>query len=348
MMFLYKTLFWTFFFIFYLICSTNPVESSCNSEPLPVAKVINHLSFRITDTIGGNDNLFFSPLSISLAMGMVYLGATDNTAEEIRSALGYNLLGNTTDEEVHLHFHSFLTDLGNGGDEYQLLIANSLFTQVGYDVLQEYANNLGLYYHAQQDSLDFASNGEEAIRIMNSWVSNKTKSKIPQLFQTPLDTTTILVLLNAVYFKGAWKYPFDSEASHYRNFYGYNGPKRIMFMRQTKRLDYYYDEESDHDFLELLYKGNHISMVFALPRSENVSILDFNSETLCRVRNGFRRTSVEAYIPRFKLNYEKELSDIMKRFGINSAFDDNAALLLASEARMTSRYLSFNIKQLLK
>ncbi|KFM62677.1 Plasminogen activator inhibitor 2, partial [Stegodyphus mimosarum] len=321
---------WCYVFIifssFYSSQSNSAVEEICIALQPQTAQVINNFSQNLISLIGGNGNLIFSPFTLSIALGMLYLGARGNTAEQIKNAMHYSLLqSNNTVEGVHEHFHSLLVTLNETNGEYELFPAARLFSQLEYAFREEYLQKLKAYYDAEQEIVDFAQNGGEAIRKINEWVDTKTNGKIPELFQNPLDPSTVMVLLNAVYFKGLWEIPFHPLMTQNDVFHGVNGDKEIPFMEFRERVHYFFDSDTNYHFLELKYQGNHISMIFALPDSINgAPDLELNTNMLCKIRAGFRKRLTNVIIPKFKLNYDRTLIDDFKLMGMTDMFEDTA------------------------
>ena len=159
-----------------------------------------------------NENVFYSPASMHVAMAVTYAGAKGNTAKEIEQAFNWN--PETVHEMTHLLQESILST-----SDIKLSLANRLWTQEGYAILKEYTDMLQTYYKAEIGTADFVNQVEEARESINRWVEEKTNNKIEDLIKdgvlTPL---TRLVLTNAVYFKGFWKDQFDKAFTSSRYF----------------------------------------------------------------------------------------------------------------------------------
>lgn len=163
------------------------------------------------------ENIFYSPFSITSALAMTYLGSQKHTASEIQKALHFNeVIENTKggaattaqvekSGNVHQQFQKLLTELNKPTDAYKLSLANRLYGEKKFQFLQEYLDNVKKFYLARVESADFVNAAEENRKMINSWVESQTNEKIKNLFpEDSLDSTTILVLVNAIYFKGQW------------------------------------------------------------------------------------------------------------------------------------------------
>ncbi|GIY88726.1 uncharacterized serpin-like protein TK1782 [Caerostris darwini] len=294
-----------------------------NVQKLALAN--NELAFNLHRKLAASsssDNVFFSPLSISSAMGMLFYGARGDTAEELRKVLGYEK-ADLPDELVHEAFSRFLSKVLKSGDPYVLDIANAVLVDEDMDLIDDYKNNVQELYKAQVREVDFSSNSAQIVRDINEWVKEKTKGKIEKLFDS-LSPSTIMVLLNAVYFKGTWKYQFETRNTAMQMFYNnglQSGGKSVSMMHMTERFPYTTFE--DFKALELPYKGENVSMLVLLPNQrDGISALEssMTPEKLSQIQQQLSKTKVVVSLPKFKFEYSKELSPAMRALGANDIF----------------------------
>nr|XP_003926063.1 serpin B3 isoform X3 [Saimiri boliviensis boliviensis] len=177
------------------------------------------------------NNIFYSPISITTALGMVLLGAKGNTAQQINKVLHFDQITENTTEKaatyqvdksgnVHQQFQKLLTELNKSTDAYELKIANKLFGEKTYQFLKEYLDAMKKYYQTSVESVDFAKAPEESRKKINSWVESQTNEKIKNLFPNKtIDRDTKLVLVNAIYFKGQWETKFNKEDTKEEKFW---------------------------------------------------------------------------------------------------------------------------------
>uniref|UniRef100_A0A5F8GEX4 Serpin domain-containing protein n=1 Tax=Monodelphis domestica TaxID=13616 RepID=A0A5F8GEX4_MONDO len=151
-------------------------------------------------------NVFYSPLSISAAMGMLLLGLKGNTASQVKKVVC------DKPGEFHSQFHALLEEINKPNDDYSLAIANSLYGNQTFPFLQSYLDCVEKLYQASPESMDFSQAPEESREKINAWVEDQTNEKIKELFPAgTIDASTILVLVNAIYFKGKWAMEFKRE-----------------------------------------------------------------------------------------------------------------------------------------
>ncbi|GFU40039.1 serpin B8, partial [Nephila pilipes] len=139
---------------------------------------------------------------------------------ELRTVLGYKK-AKLTDNSIHVSFQNYLNEIllsRNACDSYILKSANAIIVNNDVDLSLKYKNDVQDCYHASIRKMDFANNADEAVKEINDWVKEKTNGKIEKILDE-LNPSTLLVLLNAVYFKGKWKVPFYKRFTEPRIFY---------------------------------------------------------------------------------------------------------------------------------
>ncbi|XP_058589166.1 serpin B9 isoform X2 [Neofelis nebulosa] len=150
-------------------------------------------------------NVFYSPVSISSALAMVFLGAKGNTAAQMAQVLSLN-----TEKDIHQSFQLLLTEVNKPGTQYLLRTANRLFGEKTCEFLSSFKESCLQFYHAELEQLSFAKAAEQSRKHINTWVSKKTEGKIQDLLpDSSIDAQTRLVLVNAIYFKGRWNEQFN-------------------------------------------------------------------------------------------------------------------------------------------
>lgn len=272
------------------------------------------------------DNLFFSPYSISTALGMTYAGARGETEREMAAVLHF-----PADQiAVHASFNGLksrlvaIQDQGN----IQLNAANALWAQLGLPLLASFSDLTKRYYGAEVNFTDFAGNAEEARATINAWVEKETRDKIQDLIkQGMLDPSTMLVLCNAVYFKGDWSVPFEKERTRDAEFFVASG-KSVMTSMMNQSLETKFRRFDDFSAIELPYAGNNLSMVVFLP--ERHDGLDAFEENLNHAAaqvwlDDLANASVSEVavsLPRFKTTCEFDLSAVLSEMGMSHAFAD--------------------------
>ncbi|XP_045881661.1 serpin B3 isoform X2 [Meles meles] len=271
-----------------------------------------------------DDNIFYSPLSISSALAMTFLGAEENTAFEMEKVLHFNevtenMEGRTTTDHVeelgnvHHQFQKLLTELKKPTDAYEVNIANKLYGEKNYPFLQEYMDNVKKFYLTSVESVDFKNAPEESRKKINSWVESQTHEKIKDLLpKNTLDFTTILVLVNAIYFKGQWDNKFDKN--------------------NTVEKEFWLNKDIQAKILEIPYKGKDLSMILLLP--DEVDGLQKLEDQLTAEKliewtssQNMRDNYVDLYLPRFKVEETYDLKDTLRALGMVDVFSPHRANL---------------------
>ncbi|GIY24022.1 uncharacterized serpin-like protein TK1782 [Caerostris darwini] len=207
-----------------------------------------------------------------------------------------------------------------------------MFYQKELDVREEYKSLLFDFFKAVILEVDFKD--EKATEEINSWVSEKTNNMIPKLLDF-LDPSTVMVILNAVYFKGSWLKPFDAENTSLQNF-NIRGEKdnykKVQTMFMTKR--FMFVEEDNYKALQLPYKGGDISMLILLPDNES-NLEEFENSLcptfLCDLTKNMWEQTVSVALPKFELEYSKSLKESFLSLGLESIFCQTANLEGISE-----------------
>ncbi|MEE6465204.1 hypothetical protein FKM82_006486 [Ascaphus truei] len=161
-----------------------------------------------------DQNIFFSPWSISSALTMVYLGARGNTESQMAQNPGAGKSDN-----IHPVFQKLLSRVNQPMSAYQLKTANTLYSEKSLNVVKEYMQLIQKYYHAEVQAVDFVAAADDARKKINSWVEGQTEGKIKDLLPPgSVDSVTRLVLVNAIYFKGSWENKFPEENTEEKPF----------------------------------------------------------------------------------------------------------------------------------
>ncbi|OWF40884.1 leukocyte elastase inhibitor-like [Mizuhopecten yessoensis] len=281
-------------------------------------------------------NLFYSPFSISAAMSMVYLGAREQTAAQMVSPLSIQSLG----QRVHEAYEDYLQVVMAKNENVTLQIANRLYPHSKAGIVPSFIELCAKHYQADTKLMDYAQY-ETARKEINEWVSQQTAEKIKDLLpQGSLNPLTMMVLVNAIYFKGDWETKFDDKVTRDMTFHTLKGQQKtvkMMFQKAT-RFPLKHDDELKCEVLELPYKGNSLSMVIILPNGKNgLSALEekLTPSKLQGLMKDTSPTKVEVFLPKFKLKSGFELSALFQQMGMTDLFNNNADLSGIDESRMT-------------
>lgn len=261
-------------------------------------------------------NFVCSPLSVAVVLSMLLYGAQGQTASGIRTALGYN---NSTDiNKCYADLIPKWLSINN----YQLSLSNSLWIQEGFPIEVNYSKAMVRIFRSQPNTFQDSNSGVQKI---NSWVSSQTNNKIPK-FLDSLVPSTVMVLVNALYFKGNWTYPFKENATKSGLFNNGSSTVMVQFMEQQRRLPYGQSDKLQSSILYLPYKGGDTVLVIILPNNESTDLntiithIDFQTE----VFKDFPTYMINVKIPKFKIESNIDLNQPLKNLGMDKAFTESA------------------------
>jgi len=303
------------------------------SQGLVVSKPEPSLSFtdKLNVQMPTDKNYMFSPMSIKMALALAANGASGGTQTEILNALELTSL----DE-----FNSLSKDLierYSQTDILRLNIANSIWMnkdKTSQNFSSSFKNTAIEFYDAEVKSI----NNSNAVKEINSWVSDKTNGKIPTIIQNTDDFWAMLI--NAIYFKGAWQDEFSVNATKPDQFNNADGTKiTVDFMNKTKWFPY--AETKSVKMIELPYKNRadkisedgeylgtdryddlNVSMYLIMPEGD----INVEQELSAVINdNAFKSTYIKMAMPKFKIEYSTDLNEIFMNMGITTAFDDKNA-----------------------
>ncbi|XP_020386540.1 serpin B6-like [Rhincodon typus] len=273
------------------------------------------------------ENIFFSPLSISTALAMVFLGAKGNTNKQMAKVLHFGGVGN-----VCAGFQKLQSDMKNLNTANLLKVANGLYRDNSFDLHCEYLESMSKFYQAELAAIDFAERSEEARVHINAWVEGQTEGKIQNLLaQGTVDADSKLVLVNAVYFKGNWEKKFDEDNTEERPFIvTKNESKPVKMMCQKGTFNTAYIEEVATNVLELPYTQDELSMIILLP--DEIGGLEKLQKSLTydkllkwtSVKN-LDPSEIFVNLPKFKLEGSYDLRATLAIMGMSEAFDRRSA-----------------------
>ncbi|KPK99471.1 MAG: hypothetical protein AMJ91_07700 [candidate division Zixibacteria bacterium SM23_73_3] len=314
----------------FLQCSKNPVstQSKVPFEPTATEKRLiksdNKFGLKLFKEIikeEKNKNVFISPLSVSMALGMTYNGANGTTREAMQKTLELNDL---TIQEVNESYKSLTESLTQLDPKVKFQIANSIWYRRSLTPEAEFINLNKTYFDALVSGLDF--NDPNAAKIINAWVEENTHGKIKQIVDDPIDPMILMFLINAIYFKGTWTYEFDKDLTKDDWFYLTDGSRKSCKMMEQRSL-YRHLSNDDFEAVDLPYGDEDFSMTIFLPNHDtevDSLIVKFDQESYNYWLSCFKSDSGNIYLPKFKLEYKLQLNDALKALGMGIAFSPAA------------------------
>jgi serpin B len=291
---------------------------------MTAAVAINDFGFHLLRTLrAGHEtqNTIISPVSVAMALAMTYNGAAGNTYLAMGLALRIADMG----DDLNPLNQSLLETIKTADPSLQIAIANALWAQKGFKIEPGFVKTARTYYEAPIRSLNFEGDPDGAAAVINQWVDEATKGKIPTIIQNPSPSTR-LVLTDAVYFKGKWTWPFPKEATAPRDFHV--APANIIKMPMM-RLDHDFDylENDDFQAVRLPYGNQRFVMYVLLPRKQG-GLADLAGK-LGELRwhqweAKFANRKGTVVLPKFTLTYKAKLNDALSQMGMGVALSDYA------------------------
>ena len=267
-------------------------------------------------------NVFVSPLSASMALGMTLNGAAGTTFDAMRSTLAF---GTASQETINEGYRGLIDLLGSLDRSTTFKLANSIWYRHDFPVTPSFLDAGRTYFDAEIRGLDFAAT-QASLATINGWVSEKTNGKIPTIIND-IRTEEVMFLINAIYFKGSWREAFDPAATA-------DGPFRTsagtiqtvkMMHRGGKDAKVRYASATDLEIADLPYGNDAWTMTVLVP-TENKSVDDLITSLTPDRWNALigsmtERTGFEITMPKFKLSWERMLNDDLTALGMGVAFD---------------------------
>ena len=220
--------------------------------------------FRLLSEKDPNANAFISPYSIDSAFGLVYCGAKDKTAEEIRTTLGL-----PDDPAACGKFFSKVSKEYAANKHAEVLVSNSVWYEQKFekDILPPFISMIKEYYGGTFCKEDFKK-PEALVSKVNSYVEDRTKNMIRDLLSpADINPNTFMILLNTLYFEAKWQTPFEKENTRPMAFHNFDGwEKRVRMMhRRGFDIGYCSDEEDNVHAVVLPYEDPRFELVALMP-----------------------------------------------------------------------------------
>ncbi|GAB4015680.1 serpin family protein [Spirosoma koreense] len=275
---------------------------------------------RVTTQEGQDKNVFISPLSLHIALGMIMNGANGATAQEIQKTLK---LDAQTLAEANQTYQNLMENLPGVDPKVTLNLANSVWYRNTFTVATSFQDLLKQTFKADVSAENF--NDPATVGKINAWASAKTNGKIPKVIDQ-IQPDNVLFLLNALYFKGSWKTQFDPAKTVDAPFKLVSGgTTNVRMMRLNANLKRAY--RSTYQAIELPYGSDKFSMTVLLPSETTTAdalINGLTSAEWAQLQKDMTLSNVDFGLPKFTLTYEILLNKALSDMGMPTAFTDRA------------------------
>ncbi|OFX60850.1 MAG: hypothetical protein A2066_20325 [Bacteroidetes bacterium GWB2_41_8] len=262
-------------------------------------------------------NTMISPMSVSLALAMVYNGAEGNTKKQMEEMLHKAGL---TPDDINQSYKDLVAGLASHDPRVELSISNAIYYRNNFPVKTDFITTNQNYYNAEVSGLDFTKT-TQTLNTVNGWVKNNTKGKIDKIIEE-VKPSDIMYLLNAIYFNGEWKYQFDKKETKNLSFTK-EDKTTVQVPTMTIENSFNYYNQQNFQLLEMPYGSGKYSMLIFLPASgKNTGdvISMMTTENVTDWISKLTEHKKKIYLPKFEFKFDNSLVDELKALGMTDAF----------------------------
>jgi serine protease inhibitor len=285
----------------------------------------NTFGFKLFQSVNKSEaaqSVFISPVSVSMALGMTLNGANGTTRDAMARTLEFFGMAQA---DINSSYKTLIAHLINLDPKVKFQIANSIWYRPDLNVEQDFKDANKQYFGAEINSIDFSN--PSAAKTINGWVDRNTNGKIKEIVPDPIPRDLVMYLINAIYFKGTWTYRFDSTQTRNDNFVLADGSRKpCRMMSQGGEFFYYADDQLQA--IDMSYGDAGFSATILLPKT-GTNIETFANQLTQQHWNTWIGQMIKSkgdiYLPKFKLEYKKQLNDMLIAMGMSIAFDPNSA-----------------------
>lgn len=276
--------------------------------------------FRQINTGQRTSNVFVSPLSASMALGMTANGAAGATYDAMHNTLR---LGDANRQEVNEGYKSLIALLRGLDNSTDFRIANSIWYEKSFPFNDAFLADSKSFFDAEVKGLDFRN--PASLATINSWVNQSTAGKIPAILDS-IDSAEVMFLINAIYFKGSWQKQFDKSQTTDAPFFALDKTSStvpLMHQSATLRITH----TPGYAAVDLLYGNSAFAMTVVLPNPNvdiNALAESLSGESWKSLEESFSELKSDLYLPRFKLTWKRELNPDLTALGMGVAFHEGA------------------------
>lgn len=278
---------------------------------IPISSISNHFNQQILPLMR-DINFVYSPLSISFALLLVYLGSNGNTKIQLQDFFGINTIDNA----------NLMNNMLQIIKSNEVQVGNAFIIKQKYQILPEYY----LLINYLKTQLIPFNKPQEAIQRSNLWVNLQTRGLIPQLLSpNDIGQQTTMIIINTVYFKGQWSTPFDVADTQNNSFYTYQG-KEVTLPLMTKTTNVPYYDDINYQSIELSYENSNFVMGIILPKNNKFIDNFMSNPKIIPIGNiPFHDTMVKIFLPKFTQKQKLEPIDLLRSLGVTDIFDFSKA-----------------------
>jgi serpin B len=268
-------------------------------------------------------NTIVGPYSATFALSMIYAGARGQTATEMAKVLHADALDQPAWHEG-INAYDLTLDARTAGSPTEWNAANKVWTQPGFVLRDEYLDVLTGAYGSPLAEVDFGAASEDARSLINGWISDQTHDLVPELFPAgSFDSTTRMVLVNAVAMDAPWEFPFDPASTRPAPFTLAGGTTvDVPMMHYDEYLPSLWTEELQA--VELPYGGGALSMIVIAPNDLEAFEAELTTESLDAVIDQITDGGIHLSLPKWAARTHVQMNATLSALGMPTAFGDAA------------------------
>lgn len=276
-----------------------------------------------------HENVFISPLSLFMALAMTENGAAGKTRAAMRKTL--DVPAGMGEEDLHGSASALMKTL-RAQKGIDLSIANALWADLSMPLAPDFVRRCNQLYDAEAAALNFRE--PAAAGVINAWVKRKTREKIPTIVTSGDVASSDLILTNAVYFRGAWRYKFDSTQTQQEAFHLVGSRTKKVAMMHRSAVPGAYRSGNGYEAAALPYKDSETLLYAILPAVGTSPEEMLAKVSLEDLRAASEPNDLDLRLPRFTLDFSASLKDQLVQAGMGIAFAPGAEFAPMGSARL--------------
>lgn len=280
-----------------------------------------------------DQNTFISPVSISMALAMLSLGAGGHTRTQLLQGLGFNLT-ETSESEIHQRFQRLYHLLRDSDTGLEMTMSSTLTLDRNVNLLDSFLEDIRHYYGSEALTMDFQELAETG-RQIDAFIKNTTQGEPADLFSDP-DSPAIPTMVNYIFSKGTWTHPFDLERTTEQNFYvNERTTVKVPMMFYSGSVKYLLDPELPCQVVQLDHMGNQtIFLILPDPGQIDTVTAALSRDTMDRWSTSLAMRQVNLYIPKVSISETYDLGSVLADMGIEDLFTNQANFSGISHAKL--------------
>ena len=310
----------------------------------------NELGFDLYRVVAddNDDNIFFSPYSISQAGAMLYGGARHNTATQMADTFYFTQSTNelaasfaAVNDSLSQQGQDLSPDMAEG--KFQLNIVNGVWAQQGYPFSTAYLVMLQDIFESELREVNFETDARSAHRDINNWISEQTAERLQDVVPEPvINQSTRMVLVNAIYFNALWQFPFVENGTYTADFTLLDDSTTTVSMMLSPAVHHNYVAGDNYTAVAMPYLGSSIEMVVIVPEDLAEFEAALDAKRFSEIRQSMQWTYLDVEMPRFEFKSDIPLKIALQELGMLDAFVADQADFtgMLSENATNSLYVS--------